>query len=958
MKKNILILALCAIICLNGFVAFAASEVRLIVNGNELNSENLVLKNGLSYLPAIELGNALGLNVRYSGNKVILGEGEYIGKDTEELLLIVGGESISPEDGGALFKEGDTIYVPIRAAAEKFGKKVIWDGDSRSIIIEDVKPLYKLKIQDYTVDGQTDVSHWEVEYPPSNAFDENAKTFYDGHSGGWCGIEVKEPVTIAKFRFMPRENQEWRMPGTEFQISSDGINYTTIYKVTESGKYGEYTTVSRDELSLESAKLLSENKYRYFRFFAGESRYASISEIEVYVEENLSAPSSDYINKICTIENKNSYLAPSSPERGKLLTVVGTAHNWRFKGFMGGSYSFLDENNMSADVSDASKEAGHNIIHWTSSGATNQRWTLEKADDGFYIKSLNSQLYLTETDGLITQELKNENLNQIWKITVVGEFEPIVEQMLASEAAKSLPKYKYDRLYSHIMAGGEFNFLVYNKVETKIIEENYFNLPYEDQVKFVNNCFSIYPVELMSGSMATKIKRDIKVEYVGIEEGAWESWHGIPNEKPRRYNITITDTDTGDFHLLEYICPYDNDEEYAMQIGEAIGYFDMPIIKCLKRFTYTSMNTSSWNGSNGKIWNNTGYRGDVNNMVQYFAHEIGHVMDTEDTSIWQRAIVQDMIPVTGYGNTNRWEDLAEFSRMYLLARGDEARTAPIEMTYPARAKAYKALLYTKDNEFYAEYKDEYEEVINAVDDYSRSGEVRLSHEGRYLTDESGRLVFMDAAASSDLQTWEIYSEKAGSSKLRNKGTGRYITLSGSALALGDEGTAFGLKSTTGGYLLIDTATGFAINRDMSVTTEKGAVWSLEEIGNLPFAGDFTLRLQASGKYLSCSENNLTLSDTPVTWNFNPVDPEYIIIKDKSTGKTIDISGGSESEGAKAIMYSVTGGKNQHFRLVSNGDGTYKLEIRHSGLYLTYIEDGFCQTSGKFGDYEWTVERAN
>lgn len=663
-------------------------------------------------------------------------------------------------------------------------------------------------------------------------------------------------------------------------------------------------------------------------------------------------PEADYVNKICTIKNNSEYLSPSSPERGGNLTVAENAHEWRFKGFASGTFVFIDENDMAADVNSASVKEGETIIHWTSSGAGNQRWVLEKTAGGFYIKSLSSNLYLTENNASVTQETKKAGLNQVWEINVVGEFEPVVEKMLASDAAKSLPKYKYDRLYASLMSGGEFNFLVYNKVENKIAEEDYFNLPYDKQLEFISECFDVYSVELMSGSMTSKIKRDIKVEYVGIEEGAWESWHGIPKEKPRKYIITVTDIENGDSHSFEYICPYDNDEEYAEKIGEAVGSFDMPIIKCLKRFTYTGMNTSSWNGSNGKIWNNTGYRGDVNNMIQYFAHEIGHVMDTEDTAIWYRAIAQDMIPVTGYAKTNRWEDLAEFSRMYLLAKGDETRTAPIEATFPARTKAYKALLYTKDNDFYPEYKDEYEDVMSAAGDYDKSCVVRLSSGGKYLADKNSSLVLTDS--SLDDSVWEVYSAKAGSSRLRNKTTGKYITISDSKLSLGEEGGEIGFKSADGGYIMIETATGFAIDKNLAVTTESGEVWTMEEVASLPFAGDFTIKLKSNGKYLSCEGNSLALSDAPVIWSLNPIDSEYVLVKDKSTGKTIDISGGNEDEGAEAILYSVTGGQNQHFAPTESG-GSYKLKLRHSGLYLTYDGKGFCQSNG---GSDWILEKVS
>ncbi len=665
----------------------------------------------------------------------------------------------------------------------------------------------------------------------------------------------------------------------------------------------------------------------------------------------------DYTNKICVIENENGYLSPSGAERGKALCVSDEKTRWRFKAFLGGSYSFVN-GEFAADVNSASVDEGVTIIQWTATGANNQRWMLENAENGYYIKSAFSNLYLTEKDGSVTQEAKNEELNQVWKLTVVGEYEPMVEKMLDSDAAKSLSDYRYKRLYDFLMSGGEFNLLTYDKVEKMIVERDYFNLSYEEQLAFVEECFTVEPTSLMYGSMATKLQRDIEVKFVGIEDNVWQSWHGIPEEDARCYDVTITDKETGDSHTFKYYSPYDNDEEYAATVGEAVACFEMPIAKTLYRFIYTSMNTSSWNGGDNTIWNNTGYRGDVNNMVQMFAHELGHVMDNgrQDNNVWYRAIAQDMVPVTGYGKTNRWEDLAEYSRLYLLARGDDMRVEAIEKTYPARSKAYKGLLYAVDNEFYKDYKDEYEATLYAVGDWDKSMQLKLSLDGKYLTDKNGTLTLCDENETIDSwQTWEVYTRSAGSSVFCNKATGKYVALVNGILTLGDA-SALGLKKSDEFYTMIDASTGFVIDEKFEVSIENGAKWIVEPAGNILNAGEKTISLQVTGENLTFVEGEgLALGEEENVWEFVPVEKGFYLIKDKKTGKVFDISGNSVANGASAILYSATGGTNQHFSLVNNGDGSYKLCVRHSGLYLTFTEDGLCQSDGSLGYVNWVIK---
>ncbi len=666
-----------------------------------------------------------------------------------------------------------------------------------------------------------------------------------------------------------------------------------------------------------------------------------------------------FTNKICTIKaHDGGYLTASGSEKGSSLTLGRDASEWRFKAFLGGKFAFIGEGDLACDVNGASKNEGVTIIQWTSTGAGNQRWILEEAGESYYIKSAFSELYMTEADGKITQEAKAEDKNQLWDIEIVGEFEPVVEAMLASDAAKSLSDYRYGRLYAYIMSGGEFNMLVYDKIEKMIGEKDYFNLTQDEQKAFVEECFTVVSTDLMYGSMATKLEPEVKVEYIGIKEGMWQDWHGIPENEARHYKVTISD-ESGE-SSFDYYSPEDNDEAYALEVGKAVGCFEIPIRRELKGFFYTSMNTSSWNGGDGNIWNNTAYKGDVNNMVQMFAHELGHVMDNGrvDNNVWYRAIAQDMVPVTGYGNTNRWEDLAEFSRMYLLARGDAERIGAIENTYPARTKAYKGLLYAIDKEYYKDYKDEYEKTINEVGDYTDSEIVTISLGDKYLEDKDGVLVLAekrygyDSLQNEGLQQWETYSRGKGQTKVINCETGRYLTFVDGKLSLGEEADlGFKFDMTARGYYMIQGSTGFAVNENFEVCVDGGAVWKIEHVGSIPFSGLKTIKSAEDGKALRYVDGVLAMKEYGTVWEIVPVDKGWYMIKEPISGKVFDISGNSTEDGASAILYSVTGGENQHFAIERNNDRTYSLVLRHSGLKLTEKDGVFFQGEGT----RWTIE---
>lgn len=280
MKKTIRILSfvLCLVMCMN-IVSFAANDTKLVVSGNEVAADKLIFKNDSTYLPMEEINAVLGERCSFNA---------------EENTLVVDGNKVEAKDvnGNSTnpFTENGVVYVPVRAAFEACGYTVSWDNTTRSIIANEKESLdsfYKLNTWNFTVHGRME-GQWENKDKPEKAFDDNVKTFYDGQKGGWCGIETKEPLTIKAFSFSPRVDKEQRMPGTQFQVSNDGENYTTIYTVTEPGKYGQFITVFASELDEASAKLLKENKFKFFRFHSGEAENANVSEIRVYVAEDLS----------------------------------------------------------------------------------------------------------------------------------------------------------------------------------------------------------------------------------------------------------------------------------------------------------------------------------------------------------------------------------------------------------------------------------------------------------------------------------------------------------------------------------------------------------------------------------------------------------------------------------------------------------------------------------------------
>ncbi len=181
------------------------------------------------------------------------------------------------------------IVTAVAAGEAEITAKSAIDENSTAItkvtVLPGIESMYKFEDVDVTITGRT-TDEWEQKSPPENAFDGDTGTYYDGQEGGWVQFELDNPRTISAFKFWPRdwENEE-RMVGTWFQVSENGEDYTTIYTVPAVPENGVYDVVYVNELGEEAQKLLEENKFKYFRFFSGDSTYANIYEIEVYTTD-------------------------------------------------------------------------------------------------------------------------------------------------------------------------------------------------------------------------------------------------------------------------------------------------------------------------------------------------------------------------------------------------------------------------------------------------------------------------------------------------------------------------------------------------------------------------------------------------------------------------------------------------------------------------------------------------
>ncbi|MDO4563102.1 MAG: RICIN domain-containing protein [Clostridia bacterium] len=622
----------------------------------------------------------------------------------------------------------------------------------------------------------------------------------------------------------------------------------------------------------------------------------------------------------------------SLPDAGTRLALAPRSDSkelsWRFRKYASNFYSLINEQTLlAADVNSASTLPEAEIIQWTPSGASNQQWRFEKNQDGSYgIISKLSGLYLTEVNGAIIQDEKAEGKNQSWEITYLGDYSSIISQVMETEAYKSLSAVVRERFEAYILGDAPYCITVYDKAEALLNEQEFMRLDMEAQTELLYQCMETPPVDLLSGSMATMLEAEIEINSVEKKEN--QAIWGEQDIDAYYYDVSI------DGEKLTVVIGGSEDEEYVIRIAQSVACFEKPIRRTLHTFYYSDVDAGSWNGGGGQIWNNTKYKGDVNNMVQMFAHELGHVLDNGSigsNSIWTRAQSADMVPVSGYGNTNRWEDLAEFSRLYLLARGDREREAQIESVYPNRMAAYKALLYHTDSEYYSEYKTYYDKAVAPV---AQTPEIDFSKYALLLGDQGFLGIDNDEIVHSGVPyEWQIVQEGDAVSIISKTGyplfvSSRRYNASISIDTQEKQSTAFFLRKEGSSYELINDVTGFSVGK-----------YSIQSTQSIPGVGYFTIS-QDDGKALAVTEDRagarVVLAEADgsdfQTWFIAKFDGNNAYIMNKATGKFLDVSGENMEKDGVIIVWNQTKAPNQTWIVEEVGAKT-TITAAHSQLKL-------------------------
>lgn len=681
----------------------------------------------------------------------------------------------------------------------------------------------------------------------------------------------------------------------------------------------------------------------------------------------------------------------SSDNNAPLVTIDLEEGNENFAWRLGkmGEMTFNLSNAVSGksiDVPGASREVGKALITYTSNGNSNQSWKFEEVEEGVYMLSAgHSGLYMDASGESLIQADKSDSDYQKWTLTYVKD--SILNKVVDSEGFKLVAPVLQDGFKRYMFGNLPACYTVANNAESYLAANDFENATPQLQAEMIKTVSSYTAYGQVTGDKQNRESAKYEIVSVTVDEN-YDIWRGS-REKVWIHSVKMEGDVEGQVHEFVMVT---NEEGSAMieKMIEGLGSFPYAVRQYVKRLIWKKGdNANNYNGGGDTIWARLNFEPSANAVIQTLAHELGHILDSnqlEDMRIWSWAEAMDAVPVSSYGSSNQAEDLAEMHRLYWTTLDKDTESAVGEV-YPNRLKVLKGLLYRADSVYYADFKDcedfilEIKEKIDAYGDFETASKFDA---GKYykITDSETNLAWTIKDASMDNTAQLVLEEYTGADnqlfyvenfaglvKFYNKNSQIPVQLHTSAMynkSLTQYGGTWAVDEklqmieVDGGYKMMSkrynlgvAAVTLGVGEDFYPYVGQDAesdIWVIEEVGQREDIAYYTI--SSDGKLLA-GDNGLYFVDETSDaskWILQKVGEDTYTIVNPTTGKAIDISGGSTEAGAKLIAYDLSKNDNQLFYMEeTETEGEYLLKMKHSELYLTVNEDGTITQEEKDGE---------
>ncbi len=520
-------------------------------------------------------------------------------------------------------------------------------------------------------------------------------------------------------------------------------------------------------------------------------------------------------------------------------SVTGNADQWEFDSLGDGYYAVINRaSGKSLDIPSSNKDAGTGVTQYDSNGGGNQTVKVIKNADGTYsFQFRHSGLYLTAGSRYVTQENPDGSDGQRFTLQFVED--GIMNKVPNSPGFFALGD-KAERLRAYLYSDISFSRNVKAQAAAKLQAADYLNLGVDAQRALLEECMHLTAYnQVWINNIPNESNATYEITAIDYDP-SYDVWRGTM--KPVWiHHVRMTGDVPGQVHEFIMVSTDQNSSMIKDSLN-AISRFPYAMRKYITRMVYRDDEANSFNADYANVYMRIQGTRDEETIAVLLAHELGHTLDQNcagDSTIWDRAIEADGVSVSGYGNTNRTEDLAEYSRLYHSVKKDPEKLAIIEQIYPNRSREYQAMLYKSDSVYYSGYKNSFFE-------------------------------------SSGIQA-------AGVTAKPIKSGGLFLTVT-------DSNSGSGVK-------------------------------------------------------VSPTANGLNSQ-----WRLYPTNDGYYVAFNEASGLCLNVPGNSADNGKGIIQWNGGNGDNEKMTKIDNGNGTFKLRFKHSGLYLAVSGSDAVQSSS---GSDWT-----
>ena len=287
-----------------------------------------------------------------------------------------------------------------------------------------------------------------------------------------------------------------------------------------------------------------------------------------------------------------------------------------------------------------------------------------------------------------------ENESSWWVMDIVNY--DTFSKMLVSPGFMRLSDNERNRIYG---ITSQAMWLSSNRRGTLLsyMGSNYFNLSETEQVEALRRIFSYVPTNQIGRTVNRSATGAHGTYDIGEITGS-ANYRGKDGENLWAYKGVATYyTDSSKTSVEQTITIYGRNANVIRNIAKGMSYIPYQFRKYIRTIKDYYHTANQFNCGANEMFVRTKHEVNAESFAQTAAHELGHSLSfswgyVHSSGRYTSAMNSDINKVSGYGNTNSTEDMAEFTQLVVSCSGDAELLRMIKVMYPGRFGVLRAVL--------------------------------------------------------------------------------------------------------------------------------------------------------------------------------------------------------------------------------------------------------------------------